>query len=222
VSRAPGATKASGRQDTGGAEGTVAVLEKRGRFLVAEAFFPLAGTRERGSRMVMERDTRATVGDLILVRPSKGKGHARLLRRIGRPDVAGDVLEALMLDRGLRRRFDPAVERAANKARDEGIDEGVQRRDLTALTTFTIDPVTARDFDDAISAELLEDGRTRVWVHIADVSAYVSPGSLVDREAARRATSIYLPGRVDAARGAVQRRLLARARAGARGRHGRA
>ena len=197
MSRAPGATKASGRQDTGGAEGTVAVLAKRGRFLVAEAFFPLAGTRERGSRMVMERDTRATVGDLILVRPSKGKGHARLLRRIGRPDVAGDVLEALMLDRGLRRRFDPAVERAANKARDEGIDEGVQRRDLTALTTFTIDPVTARDFDDAISAELLEDGRTRVWVHIADVSAYVSPGSLVDREAARRATSIYLPGRVE-------------------------
>jgi ribonuclease R len=145
----------------------------------------------------MERDARAQVGDLILVRPSKGKGHARLLRRIGRPDVAGDVLEALMLDRGLRRRFDPAVERAGNKARDQGVDEGVPRRDLTSLTTFTIDPVTAQDFDDAISAEALDDGKTRVWVHIADVSAYVSPGSLVDREAARRATSIYLPGRVE-------------------------
>ncbi|CAN5616182.1 hypothetical protein BH20ACT17_BH20ACT17_05850 [soil metagenome] len=175
----------------------MAVLAKRGRFLVAEPFFPLGGTRERGSRMVMERDARAQVGDLILVRPSKGKGHARLLRRIGRPDVAGDVLEALMLDRGLRRRFDPAVERAGNKARDQGVDEDVPRRDLTSLTTFTIDPVTAQDFDDAISAEALDDGKTRVWVHIADVSAYVSPGSLVDREAARRATSIYLPGRVE-------------------------
>ena len=175
----------------------MAVLAKRGRFLVAESFFPLGGTRERGSRMVMERDARAQVGDLILVRPSKGKGHARLLGRIGRPDVAGDVLEALMLDRGLRRRFDPAVERAGNKARDQGVDEDVPRRDLTSLTTFTIDPVTAQDFDDAISAEALDDGKTRVWVHIADVSAYVSPGSLVDREAARRATSIYLPGRVE-------------------------
>jgi ribonuclease R len=73
----------------------------------------------------------------------------------------------------------------------------VARRDLTALATFTIDPVTARDFDDAISAELRDDGRTRIWVHIADVSAYVRPGSLVDREAARRGTSVYVPGRVE-------------------------
>ena len=175
----------------------MAVLERRGRFLVAEPFFPLVGTNERGSRMMMERGTRAKIGDLILVAPSKGKGHARLLRRIGRPDVAGDVLEALMLDRGLRRRFDPAVERAASRARDSGGDACAQRRDLTGLTTFTIDPATARDFDDAISAEAVDDGKTRVWVHIADVTAYVAPDSLVDREAARRATSVYIPGRVE-------------------------
>ena len=102
-----------------------------------------------------------------------------------------------MLDRGLRRRFDPAVERAAKQARDRGVDQEVVRRDLTALPTFTIDPVSARDFDDAISAERREDGTTRIWVHIADVSAYVRPGSLIDREAARRGTSVYVPGRVE-------------------------
>ena len=186
----------AGAGERGAAPGTgagiVAVLERRGRLLVAEPFF------QRGGRMVVERDSRAQPGDLVLVRPaSRSGGHAKVVRRLGLPDVAGDVLEALMLDRGLRRRFDPAVERAARTARDAGPDAAVARRDLTDLTTFTIDPVTARDFDDAISAEAVGDGVTRVWVHIADVSAFVAPGSLVDREAARRATSVYVPGRVE-------------------------
>jgi ribonuclease R len=174
------------------------VLDKRGRFYVAEPFFTRPGIGERGGRMIVERDTRAKIGDLVLVRPaSRSGGHAKILRTLGSPDVAGDVLEALMLDRGLRRRFDPAVERAAKHARDAGPDASVPRRDLTSLTTFTIDPVTARDFDDAISAEALPGGGTRVWIHIADVSAFVPAGSLVDREAARRATSVYVPGRVE-------------------------
>jgi ribonuclease R len=148
--------------------------------------------------MVLERDAQAKAGDLVLVRPAtRAGGHAKVLRRIGRPDVAADVLEALMLDRGLRRRFDPAVERAAKQARDAGVDPEAPRRDLRDLPTFTIDPVTARDFDDAISAEALAGDVTRIWVHIADVSAYVRPGSPVDREAARRATSVYVPGRVE-------------------------
>jgi ribonuclease R len=174
------------------AEGIVATVDRRGRFLVAEPFFT------PGPRMVLDRDSRIAVGELVLVRPAtRAGGHARVLRSLGRPDVASDVLEALMIDRGLRRRFDPAVERAAKQARDRGVDQEVVRRDLTALPTFTIDPVSARDFDDAISAERLEDGTTRIWVHIADVSAYVRPGSLIDREAARRGTSVYVPGRVE-------------------------
>ncbi|MEA2219553.1 MAG: ribonuclease [Solirubrobacteraceae bacterium] len=190
--RGDGAARPQPERGVRAAEGIVAVLDKRGRFLVAEPFF------ERGGRMIVERDQRARVGDLVLVRPaSRSGGHAKVVRGLGRPDVAGDVLEALMIDRGLRRRFDPAVERAARAARDAGPDTTVVRRDLTDLTTFTIDPVTARDFDDAISAEALEGGATRVWVHIADVSAYVPAGSLVDREAARRATSVYVPGRVE-------------------------
>jgi ribonuclease R len=164
----------------------VAVLEKHGRFHTATPFFA------RGRRMNVDR-SRARLGDLVLVAPTgRGAGHGRVLCTIGRPDVARDVLEALMLDRGLRRRFDPLVEREAREPPAE-----VPRLDLRALPTFTIDPPSARDFDDAISAELLDDGAVRVWVHIADVSAHVRPGSAVDREAFRRGTSVYVPGLVE-------------------------
>jgi ribonuclease R len=171
----------------------VGVLAKRGRFLVAESLF------ERGQKLVVDRDSRARVGDLVVVRTKgQGRGHARILRKLGRPDNAGDVLEALMLDRGLRRRFDRSVDLEAQKARDDvprGAEPG--RSDLRELATFTVDPVTAQDFDDAISAQHRDDGTIRVWVHIADVSAFVAQGGAVDREAARRSTSVYVPGRVE-------------------------
>jgi ribonuclease R len=119
-------------------------------------------------------------------------------RRLGRPDVARDVIEALMIDRGLRRGFDPAVEHEARDAGSATVDDSLDgRRDLRSLATFTIDPASARDFDDAISAEASDDGSWRVWVHIADVSAYVTPRSLIDREAYRRGTSVYVPGAVE-------------------------
>jgi ribonuclease R len=171
----------------------VAVLEQRGRFLIGQPFFG------RGPQLIVERDKRARAGDLVLLRMGtrgggRGRGHAKVERRIGRPDVAQDAIEALMLDRGLRRRFDPAVERAAREPAAIG---DVARRDLRDLVTFTIDPASAKDFDDAISAERRGDGTWRIWVHIADVSAYVRPGSLVDREAYRRGTSVYVPGKVE-------------------------
>jgi ribonuclease R len=171
----------------------VGLLQKRGRFLIAESFF------ERGVKMVVDRDSRARVGDLVVVRTrGHGRGHAKIVRPLGRPDNAGDVLEALMLDRGLKRRFDRSVELEAQRARDEvPRDAESGRSDLRELATFTIDPVTAKDFDDAISAQARDDGTIRVWVHIADVSAFVRPGAAVDREAARRSTSVYVPGRVE-------------------------
>jgi ribonuclease R len=171
----------------------VARLDKRGRFLVAEPFF------DRGPRLVVDRDSRSKVGDLVLVRSrGQGRGHAKVLRRLGRPENAADVLEALMLDRGLHRRFDRAVELEAQRARDAGgFRPEARRKDLRDLATFTIDPVTAQDFDDAVSAERQDGDVVRVWVHIADVSAFVPPGSAVDREAARRSTSVYVPGKVE-------------------------
>jgi ribonuclease R len=177
----------------------VAVLARQGKFLVAEPFFA------PGPRVAVSRDKRYDVGDLVLLGPprsgARGKGgggrRATIERRLGRPDVARDVIEAVMLDRGLRRRFDPAVARAAREAAAVPLTlDG--RRDLRSLATFTIDPVTARDFDDAISAEAIAgEAAWRVWVHIADVAAYVTPRSAIDREAYRRATSVYVPGTVE-------------------------
>ncbi len=105
-----------------------------------------------------------------------------------------------MRERGLTRTFPRHVEREANRARDRRLDvrgDLSRRRDLADLPTFTIDPISARDFDDAISAQAEPDGSVRVWVHIADVSAYVPEGSAVDAEARRRGTSIYAPGAVE-------------------------
>ena len=164
----------------------VAVLERRGRNLRATPLF------ESGRWLTVPRDKRAGPGDMVLVSGSGG-GRGKVVRRIGRPDVARNVIEAFMLHRGLRRRFDEVVER---EARDASPPD-VHRRDLRSLPTFTVDPSTARDFDDAISAEEFDGGRWRVWVHIADVSAYVRPGTRLDREAYRRATSVYVPGAVE-------------------------
>jgi len=169
----------------------VVLLAQQGRFLVGEPFF------ERGRRVTIERSRDARAGRLALLRPpGRGGGRAQIARLLGRPDVARDVIEALMLDRGLRRGFPPGIERAATEAAGAPFDD-VPRTDLTALTTFTIDPVSARDFDDAISAEALGENRWRVWVHVADVTAYVRPGSPLEREAYRRATSVYVPGAVE-------------------------
>ena len=70
------------------------------------------------------------------------------------------------------------------------------RRDMREVTTFTIDPLTAKDFDDALSIQHLENGQIEIGIHIADVSHYVKPGSALDKEAAQRTTSVYLVDRV--------------------------
>jgi ribonuclease R len=164
----------------------VAVLEKRGRFLVAE---PLLGP---GPRTAVERGD-ASAGDLVLV--GAGKRGARVLRRLGRPDRARDVVEGLMLDRGLYRSYPRAASAEAEASLDEPYAADA-RVDLRELATFTIDPDDAKDFDDAISARR-EDGRVRLWVHIADVTAYVRPGGRAEREAFRRGTSVYVPRAVE-------------------------
>ena len=171
----------------------VAVLSRRGRLLVAEPLF-----ERRGQRISLNGKAGggATAGDMVLV--GGGKRGPRVVRSLGKPDVARDVLEALMLDRGLRRAFPRAVEIEAEEAAEHVPRGGADspRRDLTDLPTFTIDPATAKDFDDAISASR-EGDAIRVWVHIADVSAFVRPGRALENEAFRRGTSVYVPGAVE-------------------------
>jgi len=129
----------------------------------------------------------------------KRKSDARVVWPPQERQSARSLIDSLTRERGLPRAFERHVERAARRARDRRLDvrgDLDSRRDLTELATFTIDPLSARDFDDAISAEALGDGAARVWVHIADVSAYVPEDSPVDVEALRRATSVYVPGAV--------------------------
>jgi ribonuclease R len=167
----------------------VGVLTKKGRFLVAEPLF------ERGAQVTVDSGglNGARLGDLVLL--GAGKRGARVSRRLGRPDVARDVVEGLMLDRGLRRAH---PRRAEDEARDAARSPVAAdaRVDMRDLPTFTIDPEDARDFDDAISASAEGDG-ARVWVHIADVSAYVRPGGALEAETFRRGTSVYVPGAVE-------------------------
>jgi len=198
------------REDAAGEGSIVAVLESRGRFLTAEPLFPPhegagGASPRRGPRRIVVRaegsgrrgEPRARVGDLVLVRSARRSSGGSVVRVLGRPDVARDLIEGLMLDRGLTRGFAADVEQEAAVAAQRAGQRTGDRRDLRDLPTFTIDPAGARDFDDALSAEALGDDGARVWVHIADVAAHVPEGSLVDREARRRATSVYVPGAVE-------------------------
>jgi ribonuclease R len=166
----------------------VATIERRGRFLVAEPLF------ERGPQIALDRRTRVGAGEIALV--EFGPGRARALRELGSPGRARDVVEALLWDRTSGRGFSDAVERAAAQAAERALAEPGARRDLTEMATFTVDPATARDFDDAVSARREGDG-VRLWIHIADVAAHVGPGDELDREAHRRANSTYVPGTVE-------------------------
>lgn len=118
-------------------------------------------------------------------------------------EVLGDVgnnnteMHAILAEFDLPLRFPENVLKAAEKIPDLiSAEEIERRRDMRGITTFTIDPHDAKDFDDALSVRKLEDGLWEVGVHIADVSYYVSPGSILDEEAYERATSVYLVDRV--------------------------
>lgn len=109
---------------------------------------------------------------------------------------ARETVEEMLREELGFRGFRPTIEGEAREAAQWAERESGPRRDLTELATFTVDPATARDFDDAVSAQREGDG-ARVWIHIADVAAHVKPGSLLDEEARRRGNSTYIPGAVE-------------------------
>jgi ribonuclease R len=121
----------------------------------------------------------------------RGRGRGQAV-----PRTARDAVEALLADELGGRGFSAALELEAGRAAEVAASRSGPRRDLTGLPTFTVDPATARDFDDAVSARR-EDGLIRLWIHIADVAAHVPPGSPLDREARRRGNSTYAPGAVE-------------------------
>lgn len=181
--RSPGARGPRRRADGG----RVCVVERQGRFLIADPFF------WPGERVVLGRGG-AKAGELVLVLPEGPDGLPQVVERLGDPENTRDVLAALYRERDYSPEHAPHVLRAASEA--VRAEDAHARRDLLALPTFTIDPTTAKDFDDAISAEELDGGRARIWVHIADVTSFVTPGDVIDRAGRARATSTYLPGLV--------------------------
>jgi ribonuclease R len=105
-------------------------------------------------------------------------------------------MHAILAEFGLPYEFPNQVIKAAQDIKAETSDTEIKkRRDMRGITTFTIDPEDAKDFDDAISFKYLDNGNWEIGVHIADVSHYVQPGDILDKEAYRRATSVYLVDR---------------------------
>ncbi len=165
-----------------GQDRVVVEIGRRGKLVVGEPYF------EPGVPLVVDRKGLgdAGPGDLALVR--KGRGRARVEQVLGRVDRVETVLRALLLSRGERGAHEP-------HATPEPVLDG--RVDLRHLTAFTIDPETAKDFDDAIA--VVPDRATggyRAFVHIADVSFFVPVGSPLDAGAAERGFSVYVPGLV--------------------------
>ncbi len=116
---------------------------------------------------------------------------------LGKTGENNAEMHAILAEYGLPYRYPENVEAAANKIGPGITPEEIGRReDMRDVTTFTIDPKDAKDFDDALSIRTLKNGNYEVGVHIADVTHYVKPDSIIEREAEKRATSVYLVDRV--------------------------
>jgi len=145
----------------------------------------------------------ATEGDRAVVRLTNWskddkKPEGEVVTVIKAEDMNDFAMKELLIDAGFPIGFDDEVMKEA-LGLSENITrmELVKRKDCRDILTFTIDPVDAKDFDDAISVRNLDNGNYEIGVHIADVSHFVKPGSLLDKVAYERATSVYLPDRVN-------------------------
>lgn len=141
-------------------------------------------------------------GDKVVVRITDWKDDFKnpsgeVIDILGKTGENNAEIHAILAEYGLPYKYPAAVEKAANKI-DAGITEEViaQRVDMRDVMTFTIDPADAKDFDDALSFCKLPNGHYEVGVHIADVTHYVHPDTIIDKEAQKRATSVYLVDRV--------------------------
>jgi len=115
---------------------------------------------------------------------------------LGKSGENDTEMHAILAEYGLPYSYPKAAEREAAKIpEDITPDEIAKRKDLRHVTTFTIDPYDAKDFDDALSIQKLKNGHWEIGVHIADVTHYVKEGSVIDREARKRSTSVYLVDR---------------------------
>ena len=160
------------------------------KYLASDIFIPKSKLKggETGDKAVVRitewtDDTKNPKGEVVDILGKKGENDAEI--------------NAIMAEFGLPYIYPESVDKAAQKI-GAGITPEVvaQRLDMRDVTTFTIDPKDAKDFDDALSIRRLKDGKWEIGVHIADVTHYVKPDTIIDKEAQKRATSVYLVDRV--------------------------
>lgn len=150
----------------------------------------------------INKTKKAEDGDKVLVTltdwPEKADSpYGKVLEVLGKPGEHNTEIHAILAEYGLPHEFPYEVEKFANDLDISITEEEIaKRRDMRKDLTFTIDPKDAKDFDDALSFKVLENGLYEIGIHIADVSHYVQPGTVLDDEAYERATSIYLVDRV--------------------------
>jgi len=141
-------------------------------------------------------------GDKVVVKmlewkPGDKNPDGEIIKVLGAPGEHETEIHSILAEYGLPYNFPEEVESDADKIDRRVTDEEVaKRRDMRKICTFTIDPKDAKDFDDALSIQKLDNGNWEIGVHIADVSHYVVPGTMLDDEAYERATSVYLVDRV--------------------------
>jgi len=187
----------------------IRVVEKRTKEVVgvwvADGGRPHVRPLGRGQKFSVETTSSKVKGDpkegeLVAVSVDRVDPRGRLARgvlleRLGRPEDPGAVDRAVLRLFGIAEDFTAEVSAEADALSGEITENDLRGRwDLRQSPAITIDPVTARDFDDAVSARAGANGSIEVEVHIADVGHYVRSGSVIDVEARRRSTSVYLPG----------------------------
>ena len=198
------------RSRDGELEGTITEVMERSRRpyvgtveLSANAIFVTPDSRRIGIDIYLPRKKYPDIeeGDKVSVRVVEWAEGERLpegelIERLGKAGENDTEMHAILAEFDLPYHFERDVLRAAERI--EGTiskEEIARRRDMRDRVTFTIDPADAKDFDDALSLTPLQEGVWEVGVHIADVTHYVTPGSIIDNEAVERATSVYLVDR---------------------------
>jgi ribonuclease R len=199
------------KKPTDKTEGEVIEIVRRGRSEIVGtieimpnyAFVVASSKKIYGDIFVSKNDLKnAQHGDKVIVKITKYAEEERKMEGIvaevlGKSGENNTEMHAILAEFGLPISFPVNIEKEADNIPTKiSSSEIKKRRDFRKITTFTIDPVDAKDFDDALSFEFLENGNYEIGVHIADVTHYVTPESALEQEAFMRATSVYLVDRV--------------------------
>ena len=176
--------------------GTMQVTNKHA-FFIPNTVFPMPDIYIPIKYLNNARDKDRVLVELISWETASRKPEGRVLE-IFTPEQENDLaMKSIVAEAGFSLAFSEETLSFARSISDVVSDaEIAKRKDYRKILTFTIDPVDAKDFDDAISFQKLPNGNTEIGVHIADVSHYVQPNTSIDTEAYERATSVYLPDRV--------------------------